>query len=140
MGFSASKNKNPDKSNIRINECIQLSSQPFKELDPIDSEELSKVICKIVLDSQIQKIYGTGFFLEFQIDQEWFRCLVSCDHIIDNNSINNNNIIYIYYDKDKAANIKLDKNKRYIKSFIDQELDITVVEIIEDDNISKNFI
>ena len=62
------------------------------------------------------------------------------DHIINNDMINNNNIIYISYDHDfKSLNIKLDKNKRYIKSFIDEGLDITVIEIKDVDNISKDF-
>ena len=51
----------------------------------------------------------------------------------------NNNIIHIYYDNEyKVANLKLDENKRYIKSFTDIGLDITIIEILEEDNISKD--
>ena len=50
----------------------------------------------------------------------------------------NDNIIYILYDNEsKEADIKLDDNKkRYIKSF--KYLDITIVEIKEEDNIPKD--
>ena len=51
----------------------------------------------------------------------------------------NNNIIEIYYDNEyKVANLKLDENKRYIKSSTEIGLDITVIEILEEDNISKD--
>ena len=33
----------------------------------------------------------------------------------------------------------MENKKRYIKSFIDNELDITVVEILDEDNISKDY-
>ena len=54
--------------------------------------------------------------------------------------INNKNNINISYDNEfKVINIKLDTSKRYIKSFIEKGLDITVVEILEEDNISKDY-
>ena len=70
-----------------------------------------------------------------------FYCLISNEHVIKNDIIKNNNIIiYIFYDNEfKYANIKLGNKKRYIKSFIDIELDITVVEILDEDNISKDY-
>ena len=60
------------------------------------------------------------------------------DHIINNESIDNN-IIYITYEEYKATSIKLDKNKRFIKSFINKGLDITIVQILDEDNISKKY-
>ena len=45
----------------------------------------------------------------------------------------------IIYEKNKFANIKLDKNKRYIKSFIEKKLDITIIEILDEDNIKSFF-
>ena len=92
------------------------------------------------METQNGKIIGTGFFLAFLIDLELFYCLMTNDHVICNESINNNNnIIYITYEEYKATSIKLDKNKRFIKSFINKGLDITIVQILDEDNISKKY-
>ena len=120
--------------NLRISQCIITRFKPFKDLEHEQSKDLLKVICRIVLENGIN---GTGFFLRFKIDQEWFNCLISNEHIITEYSITNNNIIYIHYENYKIANIKLDKNKRYIKSFTDQKLDISVIEILDEDNINR---
>ena len=126
-------------THLRHNESIIDRTKPFTELEPDIKKKLSKVICRIKLETQEGRETGTGFFLCFQIDFNWFYCLITNDHVINNESINNNNIIYITFEEIKAANIKLDRNKRYIKSFKDQNLDITVVEIIDDDNITKKY-
>ena len=121
----------------RIPEAIINKLDTFIDLDPNTEKILSKKICRIVIESKGEKIEGTGFFLAFPIDLELFYCLMSNEHIISNESINNNNIIFITYEGYKTANIKLKKDKRYIKSYRDKNLDITVVQILEDDNISK---
>ena len=122
---------------LRHNESIIESSKPFIDLKQDISKRLSKEICSVVIDAKERKNTGTGFILAFPVDLEWFYCLVSNEHIISNDSINNNRVIYITYEEYKTASIKLDKNKRYIRSFIDKKLDITVVEILDEDNISK---
>ena len=103
-----------NKKNNRIKECIIEESK----FEPIDSyiTNVSKSICKLKIKNGIQNILGTGFLLKFYIDQECFYCLISNEHVITQNIINNNNnIIYIYYDSEyKVANIKLNiinKNK-----------------------------
>ena len=139
-------NKNPSNTSNTIHktklmhlESILVPSKPFTELDPDISKELSKEICRIVIETQKGRQIGTGFILAFPIDLEWFYCLVTNDHVINNESIIENQIIYITYEEYKTASIKLDKNKRYIKSFIDKELDITVIEILDEDNINKKY-
>ena len=72
---------------------------------------------KIVIETEKGRKNGTGFILAFPIDIEGFYCLITNDHIINDESINNNRIIYISYEEYKTASIKLDRNKRYIKSF-----------------------
>ena len=133
--------KNPSnnmhKTKLMNDESILDPSKPFIELDPDISKELSKEICRIVIENHKGRQIGTGFILAFPIDLEWFYCLVTNDHVINNVSINNNNIVNISYEKE--VNIKLDKNKRYIKSFIDKELDITVIEILDEDDMSKKY-
>ena len=172
MGFSNSKNKTPKKAKttekkeknelFKINEVIKkegtneknnivkeclLEVSPFEKIDQHISN-ISKSICKIQIitkkeNDDLERKFGTGFLLNFRIDQELFYCLMSNEHVINKDILNNNNInnaIYIYYDNEfKIANINVDVKKRYIKSFIDFCLDITVVEILDKDNISKDY-
>ena len=100
--------------------------------------KVSKSICKIKIETPSETKFGTGFLLRFPIDQEAFYCFVSNEHVISNDIINNEDFIYISYDSEfKSAKIKLDKNKRFIKSF--KDIDITIVEIIEEDNIFRDY-
>ena len=59
------------------------------------------------------------------------------DNVIRIESINNNNIIDLKFEGLKTGKIKLDRNRRYIHSFRDEGFDITVVEILDEDIISK---
>ena len=120
-------------------ECLIKGSSKFEEIDP-HILNVSKSICKIKIDNYLQKISASGFLLKFYIDQELFYCLMSNEHVITEDIINRNSIIYIYYEAEtKSANIKLDKNERYMKTFKDIDLDITIVEILEKDGISKDY-
>lgn len=69
------------------------------------------------------------------------KCLFTCNHVISENDIKNKIIVNIYYGKkgeEKKKNIKLDNNIRYIKSFNNYKLDVTLIEIIQNDNISED--
>ena len=113
---------------------------PFTQFDSDTLKKLSKAMCKIVMGTEKERKIGKGFIVYFQIDMVWFKCLITNEHIINNECINNNEIISISYEENKIASIKLDKNKRYIKSFKDENLDITVIEILNDeDNISSEY-
>ena len=124
--------------NNRKQECI-IEMSPFENIDS-HLTNVSKSICKLKIQTSNQIIRGTGFLLRFNINQESFYCLMSNEHVIRKDIINNNNIINISYDSEfRFVNIKLDSNKRYIKCFKDIGLDITVVEILDEDNISKDY-
>ena len=125
-----------NKNSYRIKECMLVSS-PLIQIDR-NISNVSKSICKIKIETPLRTKYGTGFLLRFLIDQEASYFLVSNEHVISKDIINNENNIYISYDSEfKLANIKLENNKRYIKSF--KDVDITIVEIIEDDNIFRDY-
>ena len=63
---------------------------------------------------------------------------MSNEHVIKRKMIKKKEKIYIHYDNEfKNAGIKLDENERYIKCFTDDDLDITVVEILPEDNINE---
>ena len=115
--------------NNRIKECI---IQPFEKIDRYLSN-ISRAICKIKIETILGIIIGKGFL-------ELFHCLISNEHVIKKDIIYNNININIYYDNEfKNLNIKLGNSKRYIKTFIDIDLDITVVELLDEDNVTKEY-
>ena len=125
--------------NNRINECIIKDSSPLENVDRIISK-VSRSICKIKIETSFGTIKGTGFLLAFMIAQEKFYCLVSNEHVINKKLLNSDINIYISYDSEfRSAYINLNNNKRYMKSFKDIGLDITIVEILDEDNISKDY-
>ena len=104
---------NTENKNNRFKECILQISPTFEKIDS-DLSNISKSICKIKIETLLGTIIGTGFLLKFNIDLEMFYCLVSNEHVIKNDIIqNNNNIIYISYDNEfKNTNIKLGNKKK----------------------------
>ena len=96
----------------------------------------------IKLEIEGKPIIASGFLLKFcnSDTQDTFYCLMSNEHVITKNAIQNKDKIYIYYDnKSKTREIQLNENERYIKSFRDIGLDITVVEILDKENISIDY-
>ena len=124
----------------RVKEGIIKTSSPFEKIND-DLSNISRAICKIKIEYKLGRIMGTGFLLKFNIEKEMFYCLISNEHVIKNDILQDNNtIILLSYDNEfKNANIKLGNKKRYIKSYIDIDLDITLVEILDEDNIIKDY-
>ena len=125
----------------RIEEYPSISDELHKYL--IKS---SKSLCKI----QYKNHYGSGFLLKLFKGEHEFLCLVTCEHIITRKMIQQREEINFYFDSNdiKKKQIKLDPDKRYIQDFInldeidksiDINMDITVVEIITEDNILKDY-
>ena len=74
------------------------------------------------------------------IEQECFYCLIFSGYENINKIINNNNKISLYFNGElKSLNLKTEGKKRYIKCLIDIGLNINVIEIIDEDNISKGY-
>ena len=84
-----------NKNSNRVKECM-LETSPLIKIDR-NISNVSKSICKIKIETSLGTKYGTGFLLRFYIDQESFYCLVSNEHVISNDIINNENNIYIYH-------------------------------------------
>ena len=130
MGNNKSKAK---KTEQNIEQIIQIDN---------DIPNTSKSVCKIKIESQLDFKFYIGFLIKFPIDQDTFYCLISNSDYINNDLLRNKSNIYIYiYYKNflKETKINLDKNKRYIKTFTDIGLNITAIEILEEDNIPKNY-
>ena len=120
----------------------QVGRHPDKITEAIPesiSEKLYNSIVQIVLTNSLnQEIYGTGFFMRISINNTDMKCLFTCKHLISDEDINNNRIIYLFYGKEneeEKREIKLDKKRRFIKTFYE---DVTLIEIIKDDKISEN--
>ena len=84
---------------------------------------------------------ASGFFLKFQRNKKPFHCLLTNQHVITSDMVNNKETITIKYDNEnKELKLKLNPTKRIIVCFQDfYELDVTLVEIIKDDKIKEEF-
>ena len=115
-----------------IIKVYQISEKEF------NNKNISKSICKIKIKTNYETILGIGCLLKFWIYQELHYFLISNEHTIKKDIINNNSIISLYFNGELITSNLLNK-KRYIKSFIDNGLDISIIEIINEDNISKDY-
>ena len=124
------------KEDERINEGL-IHGSVIGDIDA-NFYRVSRSVCKIITEVQT----GSGFFLKYSIDNKYFYCLMTNEHIITNDLIKYKKKITVYYDNEfKNININLNKEERYIQNFqeIDENLDIAVVQILPKDNIHKNY-
>ena len=87
-----------------MQECIIESSHPYEKVDWLVSI-VSKSICKIKIETSIETIKGTGFLLAIWIEQERFFKLVSNEHVIRKELLNNDINICILYDNEFSLDI-----------------------------------
>ena len=92
-----------------------------------------KSVCKIMTNTD----EGTGFLIKLFKDNKEFYCLMTNRHIIEKDVIETKQKIIIYFDtENELREIILDKDKRYIKEYGNINLDITIIEILKEDNIN----
>ena len=87
-----------------------------------------------------QFITGTGFFIKLNIKNVERYFLMTCQNVIEEKFIKEKKVITCYHDekeKEKKIEIELDINKRNIKCF-DKPYYVTLIEILEKDNIKKD--
>ncbi len=109
----------------RINE-IEIDNSELKPLDK-NIIKVSPSVCKIITN----KSTGSGFFIKLNKNNNILLCLMTNEHVIEREMIENKENIEIKYDyESKGIKIKLDKTKRIIKDFIDINNDATIVEIL----------
>ena len=152
MGTSSNKNKNIKKE-VLIDDSDIYSKNENKnikkevliddsDIHSIDSclYEVIKSICKIIYPKETGTDKGTGFFIKLFRDNGPLFCLMTCEHIITNEIIENNRTIEIYYDNQKKRiKIELNKNERFIRHFLDFNIDCSIVEILPNDNVSEDY-
>ena len=109
----------------------------YTKLDPCMTY-VSKSFCKISFQNKI----GSGFLIKlYKADKDFF-CLMTCEHVVTREMINQKSKIRFLYDSigAKLREIELDKKKRFIKDFrFLNNIDTTVIEIIPSDNVSSEF-
>ena len=99
--------------------------------------KVSRSLCKIT----VKNIRGTGFLIKVNTNNNnaiFF--LMTNEHVIKNELIEKNEIITFYYDNGfQFRTIRLDKNERIIIEFKNISLDITIVQILQKDNINEDY-
>ena len=118
----------------RINEVLIKNSN----LKPIDKNiiKVSPSVCKISTDN----IEGTGFLIKLKRNNNLLFCLMTNEHVLKREMVENKETINIKYDcETKEVNIQLDSTKRIIRDFININEDIMIVEILPKDNIEAHY-
>ena len=124
---------------IKEDECVIISIFQMSKIESQD-ENKSKSIYQIKIETHSETLLTLGFLLKFFIEQEGFYCLIYNGHENINKIINNNKKISIYFNNElKVGNIKTGGKNRYIKCLMDIGLNINIIEIIEEDNIPKDY-
>ena len=134
-GLCESKNKK--KETNEENEAIIGGIKPT-ELDPC-MPYVSKSFCKVTC----QGVFGSGFLIKLYKNDEDFFCLMTCGHVVEIDKIEQGKKVSFYYDSIAARlkEIELNPNERFIINFsvLNENIDVTVIEILPKDNISPEF-
>ena len=101
-------------------------------------------ICKATIKIELKNfVKASGFFLKFERNNKDLYCIMTNQHVIEPNIIRNKEEILIIYENEKKNfTIKLDKKERIIECFDDNDslqIDATIIEIIEKDNIDDSY-
>ena len=101
-------------------------------------------ICKATIKIELKNfVKASGFFLKFERNNKDFYCIMTNQHVIKPDIIRNKEEILIIYENEKKNfTIKLDKKERIIECFDDNDslqIDATIIEIIEKDNIDDSY-
>ena len=94
-------------------------------------EQMKKCVCKIIKDN----IKGTGFFVKIPYKDKLKKVLITNNHILNKNDIQNNKLISISINnEEKYKDIKIDDNRLIL---IDEIKDVTIIEIKDKDKIDN---
>ena len=99
-------------------------------------------VCQATVKIKIDNIrVASGFFIKLKRNNKEFYCIMTNQHVITPDIINNKKEILIKYDNEKKyLIIKLDIKERIIICFKEEwNLDITVIEILPKDTIDISF-
>ena len=121
--------------NDRINE-YEINGSKIKKINSC-LYEVCKSICKIFINNN--KICS-GFLIKLYKGDNEFYCIMTNEHLITKQMILSNEIIEIYYDNQKKRiKIELNKNERFIRDYKYINIDVTIIEILNKDNINEDY-
>ena len=102
--------------------------------------KVGKSICKIKSENSDDNEIKIGFLIKLNKIDGPFYCLLTNEHIINENSIKTNEKIEINYDYENEKRIIiLNDKERYIYEYNENDIYINIIEIINKDNINEDF-
>jgi len=107
-------------------------------LDPISRrttkiilEQMKNCVCKIHIEGK----KGTGFFIKIPYNEKKLRLLITNNHVLDEKDLIIDNVINISLNNEKEfKEIKIDSKR---KKYTNEKLDVTIIEIKDEDNINN---
>ena len=109
--------------------------------DPVSLEGTQKIIDQ--MNNSVCLIYnekrkGTGFFVKIPYKSNLLPVLITSNQVINKDDILKMKTISIYINNEKKIKtLKLDRNR---KIYTNEKLDITIIEIIENDDINNKYL
>ena len=117
----------------RINEEL-IKNSTITEIDTF-IYDVCKSICKISILNKV----ATGFLIKLFKKDVPLYCLMTNEHVITTDMIDNQQEMEIYYDNEKEKRIiSLNKEKRIIRDYKFLNIDAIIVEILDKDNIKED--
>ena len=124
------------KSNLVLTDN-EIETNIFSDNSVMESNDNSKIfneyIIKFEMEAKInqENKYSSGIGLLCNIPYKKIKALITYNHLINLDFLNNGDKLILYINKkEKEINIKLNRYK-----YTNEDLDITIIEILESDNI-----
>ena len=130
--------------NAQKEAVLQGHGEPIKKEEIINLFKMEESMCRIeyerINNNKIEKGKGTGFFCEISDKNTPIKyCLFTNNHVLNQANIEVGNIVNFEYYKDgkyEIKEIKIDENR---KTYTNETLDYTCIEILESDGIKHFF-
>ena len=129
-----------NENNSSINKSDRVNENDTKHAIHI-SESISDQLYDSIVRIENENTIGTGFFMKLNLNGKIKYFFFTCCHVLTQNDVANKKMIKLFYGKkreEKNFSIKLDNKERFIICFPEEDKDVTVIEILEKDNIPKS--
>ena len=103
-------------------------------------------LCETIIRIENENKISTGFFIKININKKKHNYIITSAYSITKEDIDSKITISFFYsdkketetEKETEKQIELDNNKRFIKCFIDDDIDATIIEILPEDEIPED--